>query len=1634
MSAVRRMLHKPKHVKMNGVSVYESGDWSDDAVKSGSNTGFSDPENDMEPKETPRQVGGRKFDPANAVMDKIDAELSSMKSYSESQQGKRGDKSHKPNYGEQTGSKEKPGERYRKVLEPPSSGMDVSRSPHIVGTAEIYSDAAGGTDEERLNAPSDLDSLSAQQVDEKFKEIMRKKRGNYLENLRASYPQSDTDTIRTEDFENKFKGAMVYNSDDSSTMVLSDDDRLDDSFDESLPPSLTCVVDPPSNTGARLPDVAEESDAATKPKLSLQTKTLAALNPAVPVVPRTSERLGRSRRRTPYTSDAESIQTEEFEIRFKDLMVPQQSAQDTGQESEPVDPLHRKVREILRVSAPYNLQMYRNLNKSKSRNGYHRNKAYENAKSEERPVAKKAQPDSPNARMNREEMEQESARIQREMDDRKSTGHISRREEKSPTRTAMNLSTSAINRSPSYEELRSQLPPGCPTSLSGRFSPTPQDRLSPSPPRQNPRGKENDHPLELQGLPSSPRELNRRTSSPVEKSRKYPEGQNPGPTQRSLSPDHLMDVRLDSPTMTSSPREKKSHTSDRGEPSIMEVRREPEGSRQLVRPKSRKPIDRYEDQDSDFGDAMDRSLYDRNPASQIFNPITSSPVERGRTLSRRSDAYDLSGQPISRSLSEKPSYSRSLFQNERSQTSPERPRASQEPQNISLGRISPILNGRGSPRGTEEKLSVSFQDYPPPAHEDGRQSPSYLDLAYNKERPSFRSEWISQTLPSRQPENSSEPKSLKRALLDVRTAEKQLKEIKALTEDARTQLMLTEFKRDNKQKDYERMSEDLNRRKRELKCYEDQLRARTGDILQMDQSHLDDKTLALIQENESLKHRLRQADGLELERDELTRQLEMAKEDLFNEQKQARHKVEELKDEIENLSCQLEENRGPSPIVDSKRVFDLEEALNKVENEKTKLIRDKANLYEELQKMSKSSKPQYRPLSGKAEELRAQLDKVCVELADAKEKNGKTEDTNSRLREQVGELKRQLEREKTLKDGLLEDHKRTLQTLRKEMDSAMVQMRENLFFEKQKAIETIRGDLDKGRSRTEERLQKAALEHQKILKQKEEEVTSLIEVVGKLEKDRSLLERRIKDDTEQKVQEALKQEREKLEKDREYLLMREKEQSESRQTLKNLANELEQERQHKGSLIERISQLNRDLDEQRQMNKQAAHDRMVAVARAKDQIKHEMLQEMDRVRAKLKEEHKQELGRLQDTIRRQEEELCNLRAERKLYVRPELENTLDRVERSIVNEINEECRRNSGILGNSPRKVNLKNFQVENGGYTPNGRSRTPTTAALIQPTDKKEANLRACNQDLRNHVTELKRELELQKTALMRVEREKDDVVQKVKQEIEVEKNKELEKMKQSLAKDNEQNLQQLQQRYSEKYKACLAALKQKDEDLEAVQFNYDKWRAATDSMMIRMEDTAVHSRQYNNKLASTPHYEYSPRGEVQNYEISRLEREIRRLAENQKQMIHQNASTVENEIQNEKMINQLKAKVLQLQDENNALKTSKFNSYSVPDLSNPSHYRSTMSLHQPSHREKMAHFLEQRSKEGLIDSETVAEHQRMNRNMMSQKMMEMTRLQNSLTDQAKGLIYLGKSYDHLDRYYHPREAWYSVHDNNRY
>ena len=61
-------------------------------------------------------------------------------------------------------------------------------------------------------------------------------------------------------------------------------------------------------------------------------------------------------------------------------------------------------------------------------------------------------------------------------------------------------------------------------------------------------------------------------------------------------------------------------------------------------------------------------------------------------------------------------------------------------------------------------------------------------------------------------------------------------------------------------------------------------------------------------------------------------------------------------------------------------------------------------------------------------------------------------------------------------------------------------------------------------------------------------------------------------------------------------------------------------------------------------------------------------------------------------MRTQEAELRQLREERQRYVRQQKESSLslDRTERTLVSEINEECRKTSEILGLTPRKVNIR--------------------------------------------------------------------------------------------------------------------------------------------------------------------------------------------------------------------------------------------------------------------------------------------------------------------------------------------------------
>ncbi|VDI81641.1 Hypothetical predicted protein [Mytilus galloprovincialis] len=875
--------------------------------------------------------------------------------------------------------------------------------------------------------------------------------------------------------------------------------------------------------------------------------------------------------------------------------------------------------------------------------------------------------------------------------------------------------------------------------------------------------------------------------------------------------------------------------------------------------------------------------------------------------------------------------------------------------NLSSPRYTSSQNDLNSPRNGEDKLSPSYIDNL--ATEPRRTTTNYRSNSLDRERPS-------EGLVS----------AMKGSRSEVKEAEKKLQLIKAQTDEAKTQLMLTELKRENIVKDVERIEEDLSRKKRQVKNYEDQLRSRLGDIRASDSFiDPDEKLTSLEEENASLKVRLRHMDGLELERDELVRQLDSAKEDLFNEQRQSRNKIEELQEELENLTAQVEEYKSEpghrQSNTTSLQFTKLEDKIHRLEKEKDNLTQDKNKLVEDLRLISRSPRPEtsrQQILNRDVEELRNEVATLHNKIGAGQREINNKEDIIGRLKQQNQDLQQMYSKEKGHKDGVMEDHKRSLQTLRKEMDSAMVQMRENMFLEKQKSLEDLRSTLEKDKrdalARAEDKFNHHIKSQSNSIKDKEGELSRMIDLVKKLEEDRRDVETRVKSDSQKQIDDFVKKEKLKLEADFEWRLHKEKEQfqQEFKVNFTGLSKELEEAKKVKATLLAQIEKLTTELETQRLQNRQSVHDRMLAVARAKESIKQDMQVDMEKVKSKMKEDFQQEIDKLQDTIRMQEEEIKQLRGERAEVLKLAKDNQgSERVERTIINEINEECRKNSHVLGISPRKVNMTDFR-ENGYNSP-GRIRTPTTAAL--------ANLRACNQELRNHVQELKQEMEHQKNVLIQSQREKSDIVQSVKSQLEREKSYELDKLKEKFVKGNPPN----------------------------------GYKHHND---VRMQYTK-----------STP-YEYGPRTTAQEQELERLEREIKRLTTNQQPPPPRYYNSYDqDDISTTKLVNNLRTKVAELEHQNSNL--SKY-SYSVPDLSNPVYYRRTMRSPSPTpQQERIVNILEQRAKEADFESDTLLDQQQRSRNMMSQKMQEMTKLQTSLTTQTKDLIHLGQAYSKLNNSY---------------
>ncbi|KAK3740227.1 hypothetical protein RRG08_054249 [Elysia crispata] len=327
---------------------------------------------------------------------------------------------------------------------------------------------------------------------------------------------------------------------------------------------------------------------------------------------------------------------------------------------------------------------------------------------------------------------------------------------------------------------------------------------------------------------------------------------------------------------------------------------------------------------------------------------------------------------------------------------------------------------------------------------------------------------------------------------------------------------------------------------------------------------------------------------------------------------------------------------------------------------------------------------------------------------------------------------------------------------------------------------------------------------------------------------------------------------------------------------------------------------NEELDEQRRLQREASKEKLVAVARTKEQMKDQSNAEIDRVKFNLQQEHQRDVERLEEKLRYQEDELSTLKTEHDQIVQRERNvlMALEHAEKTVIKEINEECEKVSSVLGVSPRTVHHTSFHLENveGRLSPSFRSRPVINSAL--------ANLRACSDELHNHILELQQEVESLKVMVETVTKEKEEAIENCKLQMEKQRTLDLEKLKDKLLKEHVQEMSELVrvcaegnhntysflQRYpglttgGDTQASLVAALQAKDDELRSLTKSTSLWKASLEEKF--NTQLQLQMAKEREKYQAQQHHstrEQSRINDLQKQEIARLERELHRLATSQ-------------------------------------------------------------------------------------------------------------------------------------------------------
>ncbi|KAM4707132.1 uncharacterized protein O3C94_003672 [Discoglossus pictus] len=651
---------------------------------------------------------------------------------------------------------------------------------------------------------------------------------------------------------------------------------------------------------------------------------------------------------------------------------------------------------------------------------------------------------------------------------------------------------------------------------------------------------------------------------------------------------------------------------------------------------------------------------------------------------------------------------------------------------------------------------------------------------------------------------------------DVVKMESRVRESQMKTEDSRNELVVLEYKRNEYVKELQELELEL-----------DSIRQQHSITHNSQIANFQYEISSLTSERDELKVRVRYLEGslTFMERQELERQLSYAKSELLSEQRAARAKIEKLQENLEECQNKLEEKMA--------ECADFLERNNQLKSQLRELEKRKEI---QIQNQAAEATEQKEVLNQQVTDLTCQTKEQNMRINSMEKIVSEKELEMLRLRDVISSLKADKEAQRMTVETLKEEQNKRVLELQvqhqQDQDVQLTKLREELQCQKQKEIQQFAENMEQVKTKAlqdqADSLRKEMDEVAKSLEVKDKEIKKLKETLKSQKDSMKKLAIELRQEAREMMHNTLIREQKKWESDKRDALQiqRHTMEEERLHDMADLREALEQERRNSMAFEKKSADLQNIIQEHEIHNRTLQREKEEALDDLRAILKEEKQEEVKRIQLELAQDRERDVERLKLRLQQLEEEQHVLRAEKNEAIFREREALAqaERAERALARDISAACERIQSVPGRTASQSPSRN------------RHGSPTRLSTNQALQM----LHGVSEETNQFIHELQQEVEAQKRTAIHVQREKERELQQQREQLQLEKEKALELLKERLIQEHIEeitNLQrdQLKDSNSADSRSLRQQLREKDNELRAIQRNMAKWKEETATKLAR-------------------------------------------------------------------------------------------------------------------------------------------------------------------------------------------------------